>query len=101
MFYHLQNLFLGVFGFGGFCWGVYVQGFLSGVFCPDTTGPLWFLSYKQQSLAYSNMCYLLWSHVECGVIFFISLFWTFEWTLISERVAFCAIGISENVCSNE
>ena len=22
-------------------------------------GPLWLLSYKQQSLAYSNMCYLL------------------------------------------
>ena len=27
-------------------------------------GPLWLLSYKQQSLAYCNMCYLLWSKVR-------------------------------------
>ena len=42
MFYHLQNLFWGVFGLGGFCRGVLVggvyvrgfmsRGFLSGVF---------------------------------------------------------------------
>ena len=29
------------------------------------------LSYKQLSLAYSNICYLLWSHVEYRVVFFI------------------------------
>ena len=34
-------------------------------------GPLWLLSYKKQSLAYSNMCYLLWSHVEHRIVFFI------------------------------
>ena len=33
-------------------------------------GHLWLLSYKQQSLAYSNMCYLLRSHVEYRVVFF-------------------------------
>ena len=34
--------------------------------------PLWILSYKQQSLAYSNMCYLFWSHVERDkIVFFI------------------------------
>ena len=33
-------------------------------------GPLWLLSYKQQCLAYSNMCYLLWSHVEYSIVFF-------------------------------
>ena len=31
-------------------------------------GPLWLLSYKQQSLSYSNMYYLLSSHVELGAI---------------------------------
>ena len=31
---------------------------------------LWLLSYKQQSLAYSNICYLLWSHVEHRIDFF-------------------------------
>ena len=34
-------------------------------------GPLWLWSYKQQSLAYCNMCYLLWSHVEYRIVFFI------------------------------
>ena len=29
------------------------------------------LRYKQQSLAYSNMCYLLWSHVEYRIVFII------------------------------
>ena len=33
---------------------------------------LWLLSYKQQSLAYSNMFYLLWSHVEYSIVFFIT-----------------------------
>ena len=32
-------------------------------------GPLWLLSYKQQSLAYSNMCYLLWSHIGSSFLF--------------------------------
>ena len=32
------------------------------------------LSYKQQSPAYSNMCYLLWSHVEFRIVFFLKLF---------------------------
>ena len=35
------------------------------------TSPLWLLSYEQQSLAYSNMCYLLWSHFEYRFVFFI------------------------------
>ena len=30
-------------------------------------------SYKQQSLAYSNMCYLLWSQVEYRIVFSISM----------------------------
>ena len=34
-------------------------------------GPLWLLSYKQQSLAFSNTCYLLWSHVEYRIVFII------------------------------
>ena len=34
-------------------------------------GPQWLLSYKQQSLAYYNMCYLLWSHVEYRIVLFI------------------------------
>ena len=32
--------------------------------------PLWLLSCKQQSLANSNMCYLLWSQVEFRIVFF-------------------------------
>ena len=36
-------------------------------------GPLWLLNYKQQSPTYSNMCYLLWSHVESRIVFFITL----------------------------
>ena len=32
MFYHLQNLFLGVFGLGGLCLRVFVGGFMSGGF---------------------------------------------------------------------
>ena len=32
---------------------------------------LWLLSYKQQSLAHSNMRDLLWSHVEYEIVFFI------------------------------
>ena len=34
--------------------------------------PLRLLSYKQQSLAYFNICYLLWSHVEYGIVLFIT-----------------------------
>ena len=30
---------------------------------------LWLLNYKQQSLAYSNMCYLLWSYVGYRIVF--------------------------------
>ena len=32
-------------------------------------GPLWLLSYDQQSWAYFNVCYLLWSHAEYRIIF--------------------------------
>ena len=34
------------------------------------------LSCKQQSLAYSDMCYLLWSHVEYRIAFLLSM-WMF------------------------
>ena len=37
------------------------------------TGPPLLLTYKQQSLAYSNVCYLLWSHGEYRIVFFIYL----------------------------
>ena len=37
------------------------------------SGPLWLLSCEQQSLEYSNMCDLLWSHVEYRIVFFIYL----------------------------
>ena len=36
IFYHLQNLFWGVFGLEGFCPGVFVGGVMSGGVCPDT-----------------------------------------------------------------
>ena len=32
MFYHLQNLFWGAFGFGGFVWGFLLGGLCPGVF---------------------------------------------------------------------
>ena len=38
-----------------------------------TCCPLWLLSHKQQSLAYSNMCHLLWSYVEFRIVFFLLL----------------------------
>ena len=36
IFYHLQNLFWGVFGLGGFVRGDLSGGVMSGVFCPIT-----------------------------------------------------------------
>ena len=42
-------------------------------------GPLWLLSYKEQSLAYSNMCYLLWSHVEFRIVFFLTVRGKIDW----------------------
>ena len=37
-----------------------------------TGPPLLNYMYEQQFLAYSNMCYQLWGHVEYRVVFFVS-----------------------------
>ena len=49
---------------------------------------MWLLSYKQQSLAYSNMCYLLWSHVEYRIVFFIIIYYCTSFLSLGESLNF-------------
>ena len=54
-------------------------------------GPLWLLSYEQQSLAYSNKCYLLWTHVESLLVFSITNVPTFAEEELQNRAPWKAI----------
>ena len=46
-------------------------------------GPLWLLTYKQQSLAYSKMFYLLWSHAEYRTVLFIYCYYNVGTTVMA------------------